>query len=130
MTHFIQALIVAVIGVILGAVIKKTHREMALLLSIAGCVVIGIFLFRLIDPLLDFFLRLRNLAGLDKNILSPVLKSVGIGLLTQITSKICTDAGENAVGSLVELCGSVLTLYVAIPLMEAVLELVEGMGGG
>lgn len=130
MTEFVQALIVALVGVILGTVLKKTHREMTLLLSIAGCIVIGIFLFRLIDPLLDFFAKLRNLAGLDKNILSPVLKSVGIGLLTQITSKICGDAGENAIASLVELCGSVLSLYVAIPLMEAVLELVKGMSGG
>ena len=130
MTHFIQALIVAVIGVVLGTVIKKTNRETALLLSIAGCIVIGIFLFRLIDPLVEFCLKLRNLAGLDKNILSPVLKSVGIGLLTQITSKICNDAGESAVGSIVELCGSVVTLYVAIPLMNAVLELVEGLSGG
>lgn len=130
MEHFVHALIVAVIGVILGSVVKKTHKELALLLSIACCVLIGIFLIRLFDPLLDFFAKLRNMAGVDKELLSPVLKAVGIGLLSQITSKICADAGESAVASLVELCGSILALYVALPLLEAVLEMVEGMSGG
>ena len=130
MQYFTQALIIAVIGIILGAVIKKSHKELSLLLSMVCCVLIGIFVIRMFDPVLDFFVRLRNMAGLDKSLLAPVLKAVGIGLLTQITGRICTDAGESAIASLVELCGSILTIYVALPLLEAVLEMVEGMSGG
>ena len=130
MDSYIQAAVIAVVGVVLGAVVKKTHKELALLLSIACCVLIGVFLLKLIDPVLDFFVKLRNMAGLDRELLSPVLKVVGIGLLSQITSGICSDAGESAVSSLIELCGSILALYVALPLFEAVLEMVEGICGG
>lgn len=130
MEYFIQALIVAVIGIVLGAVIKKSHKELALLLSIACCVMIGIFVIRLFEPILSFLTRLRTMANLEKGLLAPVMKAVGIGILTQITSRICADAGESAVATLVELCGSILALYVALPLLEAVLEMVESMSGG
>lgn len=130
MEYFIQALIVAVIGIVLGAVIKKSHKELAILLSIACCVMIGIFMIRLFEPILSFLTRLRTMANLEKGLLAPVMKAVGIGILTQITSRICADAGESAVATLVELCGSILALYVALPLLEAVLEMVESMSGG
>lgn len=130
MEYFIQALIVAVIGIVLGAVIKKSHKELAILLSIACCVMIGIFVIRLFEPILSFLTRLRTMANLEKGLLAPVMKAVGIGILTQITSRICADAGESAVATLVELCGSILALYVALPLLEAVLEMVESMSGG
>ena len=130
MEQFLQALVIAVIGIILGAVIKKSHKELALLLSLGCCVLIGILVIRMIDPILSFFTRLREMAGLEKGLMKPVMKSVGIGLLTQITARICTDGGESAVASLIELCGGVLALYVALPLLEAVLEMVQGMSGG
>ena len=37
---------------------------------------------------------------------------------------------DAAVARLVELCGGVLALYAALPLLEAVLELIETVGGG
>ena len=91
---------------------------------------IGIFVIRLFEPILSFLTRLRTRANLETGLLAPVMKAVGIGILTQITSRICADAGESAVATLVELCGSILALYVALPLLEAVLEMVESMSGG
>ena len=39
-----------------------------------------------------------------------------------------TDA--NAIGRLIEVCGGILALYVALPLLEAVIDTVETMAGG
>ena len=68
--------------------------------------------------------------GLDKALMTPMLKTIGIGILTQLSATICADAGENAIAKLVEICGGVLALYVALPLLEAVLDMVEQMSGG
>ena len=53
--------------------------------------------------------------------------TVGIGLLTQLTASVCADAGESTVTRLIELCGSVLGIYTALPLLEAVLSLLRTM---
>ena len=55
------------------------------------------------------------------------MESLGIGLLTQLTASVCADAGESTVARLIELCGSVLGIYTALPLLEAVLSLLRTM---
>ena len=130
MELFLQAAAIAVITVVLTSLLKKTNRELALLLTLAACILIGVFFMRLAEPIVDFLSKLRNLAGLDKTLMTPMLKTIGIGFLTQISATVCADAGENATAKLVEICGGVLALYVALPLLEAVLDMVEQMSGG
>lgn len=130
MELFLQAAAIAVITVVLTSLLKKTNRELALLLTLAACILIGLFFMRLAEPIVDFLSKLRNLAGLDKTLMTPMLKTIGIGFLTQISATVCADAGENAIAKLVEICGGVLALYVALPLLEAVLDMVEQMSGG
>lgn len=130
MELFLQTAAIAVITVVLTSLLKKTNRELALLLTLAACILIGVFFMRLAEPIVDFLSKLRNLAGLDKTLMTPMLKTIGIGFLTQISATVCADAGENAIAKLVEICGGVLALYVALPLLEAVLDMVEQMSGG
>lgn len=130
MTLFLQAAVLAVVTVILAAVLKKQNQELALLLTLAGCILLALFLLHLAEPVVDFLTRLRHLSGLDKSLMEPMLKTIGIGLITQVSANICTDAGESAIAKLVEVCGGVLALYVALPLLEAVIDLVEQMSGG
>lgn len=130
MQTFLQVAVIGVIAVLLTSLLKKKNGEFALLLTLAACVVIALLLTKLTEPVLDFLRRLRDLAELDESLMTPVVKAVGIGLLTQICANICADAGENSIAKLVELCGSILAVYVAIPLLEAVIKTVETMGGG
>ncbi len=130
MEIFLKAAAIALVTVVLTALLKKQSKELALLLTLAACVLIGVFLVQLAEPLVDFLSKLRNLAGLDKSLMTPLLKTIGIGLLTQISANVCNDAGESAIAKLIEICGGVLALYVALPLLEAVLDLMEQMSGG
>lgn len=130
MEIFLKAAAIALVTVVLTALLKKQSKELALLLTLAACMLIGVFLVQLAEPLVDFLSKLRNLAGLDKSLMTPLLKTIGIGLLTQISANVCNDAGESAIAKLIEICGGVLALYVALPLLEAVLDLMEQMSGG
>lgn len=130
MEIFLKAAAIALVTVVLTALLKKQSKELALLLTLAACMLIGVFLVQLAEPLVDFLSKLRNLAGLDKSLMTPLLKTIGIGLLTQISANVCNDAGESAIAKLIEICGGVLALYVGLPLLEAVLDLMEQMSGG
>ncbi len=124
---------IAVLGVsaaIAATVLKKQAGESAMLLSIAACVLIAILLLEIVEPILDFVQELRGLTGLDSALMTPVLKAVGIGFLTQIASNVCADAGQGAIAKLVELSGSILALYVSLPLFRAVIQMIQTMGGG
>lgn len=130
MQSFLQAAVIGLLTVVFANMLRKNNQELAIVLTLAACAVVGVMIFHLAEPLITFLEKLRNMTGLDKDLMSPMLKVLGIGLLTQISATICSDAGENAVAKLIETCGGILSLYIAIPLLEAVLEMMESMGGG
>jgi len=79
---------------------------------------------------LDFLKTLRNMSGVDKALMEPMLKAIGIGLLTNISANVCADAGHSSIAKLIELCGAMLAIYVSLPLLEMVLQTVQRLGGG
>ena len=95
--------------------------------TLAACAAMTVSIVRLAEPVVSFLSELRQLAGLEPALLQPLLRTVGIGLLTQLTASVCADAGESTVARLIELCGSVLGIYTALPLLEAVLSLLRTM---
>ena len=127
MDTLLQVAGLGLIAVLLGLVLKKGNGVLALLLTLAACAAMTVSIVRLAEPVVSFLSELRQLAGLEPALLQPLLRTVGIGLLTQLTASVCADAGESTVARLIELCGSVLGIYTALPLLEAVLSLLRTM---
>lgn len=129
MESLLQVAVVGILTVIFTNLLRRKNQELAIVLSLCACVLIAVMLLNLADPVITFLKNLRNMAGLDSELMEPLLKTIGIGLLTQISSTVCADAGENAIAKLIEVCGGILALYVSLPLLEAVLEMMKSMGG-
>lgn len=125
-----KATVIGIVTVLLAAMLRKYSKELGILLTLAACVLLGLLLVQFAQPLVDFLAKLRNIAGLDKSVTEPILKTIGIGLITQIGATVCADAGENAIAKLIEVCGGVLALYVSLPLLEAVLSMIDTISGG
>ncbi len=123
-----QILILGLLGVILTAVLKRHSGELSILLSIGTTVIMAIYFFRLLQPVLSFVEELRELTGLDRSLFEPVLKCLGIGLLSQFSVNLCTDAGQTAIGRTIQVSGCILCLYVALPLFRGVLSLMGSLG--
>lgn len=120
----------ALVTVVLCVLIRENQKPLSVLLSLLACVGIMLLGIAILDPILEVFKKFAGLSGMEDEVVSPMLKVAGIGLMTQIAAGICQDAGESALGKTVELCGTVLSMYAALPLLLAVLELVESMIGG
>lgn len=125
-----KATVIGIVTVLLAAMLRKYSKELGILLTLAACVLLGLLLVQFAQPLVDFLAKLRNIAGLDKSVTEPIMKTIGIGLITQIGATVCADAGENAIAKLIEVCGGVLALYVSLPLLEAVLSMIDTISGG
>lgn len=117
-----QVAAAAVIAALASAVIKKQAPELALALVLCG--VTGIFLLTvgLFDPIRQLMDTLAEKAALSPAAVAPVIKTVGIGLMSRLAAELCRDAKESGLAAAVEMAGSVLALWVALPLFEAVLS--------
>jgi len=120
----------AVLGAVLHAALRRTSPEYAMGLAAVCCALILLSAARLLSPILSFLKELQALSGLSGAVLSPLLKTVAIGLLTQISGAFCLDAGEQSLAKAVELSGTLLAAYAALPLASQVLELMRKLMGG
>lgn len=110
--------------------LRKNNDLMASLLSLALCIAAGAFALKLLSPVLTLIERLQALSGLSDTMVAPMLKTVAVGFLTKITVSVLRDASQTAAADAVELAGSILALYLALPLLNAVLALLQELLGG
>ena len=115
---------VAVLGALCAVVVKGTARQLALVLSIAAAAVVLGLALGAVEDVVAMAEELRDMAGLSPAVVAPVLKAVGIAILTQIAAQICKDAAEGGIAAVTETAGSALALCAALPLLRAVLETV------
>lgn len=117
----------ALIAVILGLTLRQQGKDIALLLSAAVCCMVVAVGVAYLTPVVDFVRQLQENTGTDPEFLRILLKSVGIGLLGEIAGLICADAGNAALGKTVQILTASVILWLSLPLMSTLLELVRKM---
>ena len=113
------------IAVILRLLLIKQGSEISLLLCLAVCSMVVVSTFAYLSPVLDFVRRLMQLSNINSEVMEILLKTVGIGLLSQVVCLICEDAGNKSLGKLSTITATILILSISIPILEKMLELLE-----
>ena len=114
-----------VTAALLTLVLKKQSPELSLVLTLCACALGAGLLFSWLKPVLSLASSLAARAELEDRLTAPLWKCLGLGLLTELTATVCTDAGQTALARLAELGGGLLCLVVSLPLLQAVLALIE-----
>ena len=127
MSEITRLVAVALVGTVFCVMLKEQRREIGLALSLA----VGMLMLTLsltgMRTVLESMQHLSELAGLSTGMLLPVVKTVGIGLLTHISAELCRDAGERSLAAIVEIGGSLSALLVALPLLSTVVSVITGL---
>lgn len=129
MDMFIKAAAAALITAILGLVLAKQGKDLSVLLTLAACCMIAVTAVMYLTPLMRFFDRLIEATNLNGEHMKIVFKTVGIGLIGELVTLVCQDAGNAAVGKTVQILTSAVVLWLSIPLFESFLDLVQAILG-
>ena len=111
------ALLLAVVSMLLGelcAGIRKPIRTLGTVLLYGGILL-------LLSPMLTTYGGLL-LGVMPKESGAPLLKAMGIALLSEITSDVCRDLGENSLAGVVELGARIVVLLLGLPMVEELLN--------
>lgn len=114
---------VAIVVVLCAAVVRRGAPEMSLVLVLSAGVVIFCLVLGALGEILSAMKRLAQLAQLEDELIAPVAKTVVVAIITRLTGEICRSAGEGGVAAFVEVAGTIVALVVALPLMEAVIQM-------
>ncbi len=125
MEILIKAAAIGIVTSVIGLVIKKNSPEMALILTVtAGIIIVGLAV-GMFSGLKRFIEELADTAGISQAIILPVIKTIGIAITGRIASDICRDAGYSSSASAIELIAAVSAIYVSMPLMKMVIQMLE-----
>lgn len=125
MDMFLQVTAAVLLAVIIVLVLGKQDKELALLLTIGVCCMVILVSGVYLEPVIRFLRQLREVGHLDSSFLEILLKVVGIGLVAEIASLVCSDAGNGTLGKALQMLASFVILWLSIPLLNSLLELVR-----
>ena len=118
---------VGLIGTIFAVFVKKVGEEYRIIVSV---VCICSMIISVLPYLNDLFSKAVSFAMLSETSADNfmlLLKAVGVGYICQFTSDICTDAGETAIASKVELAGRIAILSMTVPVINSLVSMIEQM---
>ena len=127
MDNFIKAAAVVLVTVVMCLILSKQGKDYSAVLVICVSCMIAVVAMGYIQNILAFINKLISAGNLNQDLIEILYKTVGIGFLTEITSMICTDAGNTALAKAIQFLSSAVILWLCIPLFTQLLELVEGV---
>lgn len=114
-------------GALLAVLLRRSGGEMALLLALAVCGTATSLLLEPVQELRSFWEEAAAWGDLPLELFQPLIKTVGIALLSRTGSELCRDAGEGAMASVLETAGAVAAVVVSLPLFRAAWELLGSL---
>ena len=127
MPDMVKIAAIAVAAALCAVVVKKNVAELGMVLALcAGAIILSCSLGALegVKELMD---TLADTAGLSPAVLAPIVKTVGIAVLTRVSAELCRDAKEGGIAAFVETAGAAAALFVSLPLLKTVLSMVTGL---
>lgn len=118
---------IGICGVVIASVVKGYKPEFALYVVISTVLVIFIMVIYKLTSVFEFLGEIYNQISYGKNFFPIILKVLAVAYIADFTAQICKDSGESAIAGKVELAGKVMIFYLAVPVMVAVMELINKM---
>ena len=95
--------------------------------ALAVCGAAVMLLAQPLEELKGFWEEAASWGQLPVQLFVPLVKTVGIALLCRTGSDLCRDAGESAIGSVLETAGAVAAIVVSLPLFRSAWELLRSL---
>ena len=74
---------------------------------------------------LDMLKELAAAGGLPEGLFTPLVKTLGIALVSRLGGEICRDAGQGAMAAVLDTAGAFGAVLVSLPLVRAAWELLR-----
>ncbi len=129
MDRFVQTLAGVLVAVLIGIAVSKQGKDITLGLSVAVCCMVLAVMISYLEPVVDFIRELQTMGSLDGDMVQILLKAVGISILAEIAALVCADSGNGALGKSIQLLAVGAVLWLSLPLLRALLEMVQKMMG-
>ncbi len=118
---------IAIVGVIMASVVKSFKPEFSIYVVLATIVIIFLMALNKLTAVFQLLSSVYGEMTYGKDFFPIIVKVLVVAYLADFTSQLCKDAGEGAIGSKVELAGKIVIFYLSMPILLAILELINSI---
>ncbi|HVI43116.1 MAG TPA: stage III sporulation protein AD [Anaerovoracaceae bacterium] len=121
---------IGICGVVIASIFRNYNNEKSVFATyviIATVMVIFIMIITKLASVFEFLSEIYNQISYGKNFFPIILKVLAVAYIADFAAQICRDSGESAIAGKVELAGKVMIFYLAVPVIMAVMELINEM---
>lgn len=116
-----------ILTAMLYALVRQLKPEFAPLVVVGGAAVILVAVAEKFIGVSSTVDSMMELAGLEKENVSILIRCLGICVVTQFAADICYDNSSSSIAAAVELAGRVGAITLALPMLQAVAKLALGL---
>lgn len=124
MADVIKIIGIGLLALVIIVILKQYKPEFAIYVSMIAGVLILVLAIQKLTGIINLLQSLANKTYINKSFLSILLKITGIAFITEFAVSICSDAGEKAIASKIEIGSKVIIIAMSIPIITSLLELV------
>ena len=113
-----------IICAVLCVIMRAYNTSFLIPSKIAGIIVVYSLIIVFLSPLIQYFTSIiGNIISIDN--LKLMLKSISIAYITQITSDVCRDCGEQNLATGIDTVGKIEIIILALPLVDDIIKISE-----
>ena len=117
--------ILGIAGALLAVELKGLKGEYGIYLVAAVGLVIFFYGITKLKTVIETIRQVQSYIRLNRMYLEVLLKMIGITYIAEFSSGICKDAGYGSLGSQIEIFGKLSVLAVSMPILLALLDMVQ-----
>lgn len=124
MDEIIKIIGIGLIALVIVVILKQYRPEYTIYVSIIAGVLILFLAMEKLSGIINLLQAISDKTYINKQFLGILLKITGIAIITEFAVSICTDAGEKAIASKIEIGSKVIIIAMSIPIISSLLELI------
>ena len=124
MEEIIKIIGIGLIALVIIIILKQYRPEFAIYVSIIVGVLILALTMKKITGVINLLKSISEKTYINKQFLGILLKITGIAIITEFAVSICSDAGEKAIASKIEMGSKGIILAMSSPIISSLLELI------
>ena len=124
MEELIKIIGIGLIALVIVIILKQYKPEYTIYVSIIAGILILFLAMEKLSGIINLLQSISDKTYINKQFLGILLKITGIAIITEFAVSICTDAGEKAIASKIEIGSKVIIIAMSIPIISSLLELI------
>ena len=117
----------AIVAALIIVYLRSINSELFSFAIIAAGIIIIIFAFEYLVLTFNFFNKLIDLTGIDKEFYKIIFKITGIGYMVEFAAETINDFGVKGLSEKLVFAGKVVIFSLSLPILYAVIHVLSGI---